>query len=210
MPDFSLPIALEKKILPAITFAGEEDVLPVAEALLKAGLNVMEIPFRTGIAENAIATIRNNYPEMNVGAGTLLSIHHLHKAIHAGAQFGLAPGLNQLVCNEANREGFPFIPGVMTPSEIELAHGLGYSIQKIFPAEQLGGVSFLKALQGPYEQLSIQFIPMGGVNIKNMSAYLQLKNVIAIGGSWFASNELIASKDYKAIENNIREALQNI
>ena len=210
MPDFSLSIAFEKKILPAITFASEEDVLPVAGALLKAGLNVMEIPFRTGIAENAITAIRNNFPEMKVGAGTLLSINHLHKAINAGAQFGLAPGLNQLVCNEANREGFPFIPGAMTPSEIESARELGFTIQKIFPAEQLGGVSFLKALQGPYEQLSIQFIPMGGVNINNMRDYLQLKNVIAIGGSWFASRELIAAKNYKAIEKNITEALRNV
>src|SRR5664279_3630921 len=204
MPDFSLSIALAKKILPAVTFDSEENVMPVAATFLKAGLSLMEIPFRTGVAEKAITLIRNNFPGMYIGAGTLLSTDQLHKAINAGAHFGLSPGLNQTVCKEAKRLGFPFIPGVMTPSDIERAGELGYTIQKIFPAEQLGGVSFLKALQGPYEQLGIQFIPMGGVNIKNMGAYLQLKNVIAIGGSWFASKELIAAKNFKAIENNIR------
>ncbi|MEO8414154.1 MAG: bifunctional 4-hydroxy-2-oxoglutarate aldolase/2-dehydro-3-deoxy-phosphogluconate aldolase [Ginsengibacter sp.] len=210
MPDFSLSIALEKKILPAVTFDNEENVLPVVETFLKAGLSLMEIPFRTGVAEKAITLIRNNFSGMYIGAGTLLSTDQLHKAINAGAHFGLSPGLNQSVCNEAKRLGFPFIPGVMTPSEMERADELGYTIQKIFPADQLGGVSFLKAMQGPYEQLGIQFIPMGGVNIQNMGAYLLLKNVIAVGGSWLASKELMRVKDYKAIADNIKAALQNI
>ncbi|HLK28798.1 MAG TPA: bifunctional 4-hydroxy-2-oxoglutarate aldolase/2-dehydro-3-deoxy-phosphogluconate aldolase [Puia sp.] len=207
MSEFSLQEALQQKILPAITFDDYTDALPIAEALLKAGLNVMEIPFRTNAAEFAITSIRKNLPEMHVGGGTLLTKEQIHKAINAGAQFGLSPGFNQNICAEAKRLNFPFIPGVMTPSEMELANELGYDVQKIFPAEQLGGISFLKAMLGPYQQLNIKFIPMGGVNLNNMNAYLQLKNVIAVGGSWLATKELIASKNYKSIEENVVAAL---
>ena len=147
---------------------------------------------------------------MHVGAGTLLTVDQLKKAIDAGAQFGLSSGLNTKVCIEAAAMKFPFIPGVMTPSEIELAYGIGYSIQKLFPAAPLGGTSFLKALLGPYDQLDLQFIPMGGVNISNMNDYLKLKNVIAVGGSWLATKEIMITKNYKAIEANVAEALQNI
>ena len=129
------------------------------------------------------------------------------KAIDAGAQFGLSPAFNQPVCNEAKLIGFPFVPGVMTPTEIELANEQGFKIQKLFPAEQLGGVSFLKAILAPYEQLKINFIPMGGVNMQNISSYIKLKNVIAVGGSWLATKELMADKNYKAIKNNVEAAL---
>jgi 2-dehydro-3-deoxyphosphogluconate aldolase/(4S)-4-hydroxy-2-oxoglutarate aldolase len=210
MNGFSLAEALSQKILPAITFDTEEHVLPVAEALLKAGLRVMEIPFRTAIAEKAIAALRKTFPEMYVGAGTLLTTGQLTKAVDAGAQFGLSPGFNQTVCNESKRIGFPFIPGVMTPSEIEFANELGYPILKLFPAGQIGAMSFLKAMQGPYEQLNVQFIPMGGVSIDNMSGYLALKNVIAVGGSWIATKELMEAKNYQAIENNVTEALHKV
>src|SRR5664279_1270295 len=98
----------------------------------------------------------------------------------------------------------------MTPSEMEQACALGFSIQKLFPAEQLGGVSFLKAMLGPYDQLNIKFIPMGGVNIENVGQYLKLKNVIAVGGSWMVTKELMAGKDYKTIEQNIAAVLQRI
>jgi 2-dehydro-3-deoxyphosphogluconate aldolase/(4S)-4-hydroxy-2-oxoglutarate aldolase len=203
---FSLQQALQQKILPAITFWNESDALPVAETFLNAGLPVMEITFRTDVAQHAIHAIRKRFPGICVGAGSLLTTEQVHKAIDAGAQFGLSPGLSQ-VCREAADLGFPFIPGVMTPSEIENANSLGYPIQKLFPAEPMGGISYLKAMLGPYEQLNIQFIPMGGVNLNNMHAYLQLKNVIAVGGSWLATNELMSAKNYKAIEQNIAAAL---
>jgi len=201
---------LQQKILPAISIEDAEHVLPVAEALLHAGLNVMEIQFRTQQAVAAIEIIRKKFPDMNIGAGTLLSVEQLHNAINAGAQFGLSSSLNSKVCNEANQMKFPFIPGVMTPSEIELANELGYTIQKLFPAEQLGGASFLKAMFGPYGQLNLQFMPMGGVNLSNINNYLQLKNVIAVGGTWLATKNMMIKKEYKAIEATIREALQHI
>jgi 2-dehydro-3-deoxyphosphogluconate aldolase/(4S)-4-hydroxy-2-oxoglutarate aldolase len=203
-----LKTILKYKILPAVVFYDEEHVLPVAEAFLNAGLNVMEIPVRTFIAFDAINAVRKKFPEMFVGAGTLLTTGSISDAINAGAQFGLSSSLNTKVCNEATAKKFPFIPGVMTPSEIEHAYDLGYSIQKIFPAAQLGGKNFLKAMLGPYEQLDLQFIPMGGVNISNMHEYLQLKNVIALGGTWLASKELLSANNFTAVYNNAIEAMK--
>jgi 2-dehydro-3-deoxyphosphogluconate aldolase / (4S)-4-hydroxy-2-oxoglutarate aldolase len=202
-----LTAVLAQKILPAVTFEMEEHILPVAEAFVKAGLLTMEIPFRTGIASKALTQIRKNFPEINLGAGTLLTAEQVTEANDAGALFGLSPGFNQQVCNEATKYKLPFIPGVMTPSEIELACLQGYAILKLFPAEQLGGLAFLKAMQGPYEQLKVQFIPMGGVNNANLKEYISLPNVIAVGGSWIATKELMNKKDYKTIEDNARKAL---
>jgi Entner-Doudoroff aldolase len=206
MNDF-LVKALQQKILPAINIEDAEYVLPVAETFLNAGLNVMEIQFRTQQAATAVEIIRKNFPGMNIGAGTLLSTEQLHNAINAGAQFGLSPSLNKTICNEAKQLAFPFIPGVMTPGEIEFAHELGYTILKLFPAAPLGGATFIKAMLGPYKQLNVQFIPMGGVNQNNMNDYLTLKNVIALGGSWLATKELISNKNFNAIYNNVVEAI---
>lgn len=210
MDVFSLAGALKQKILPAITFDSVESALPVAEALLKAGLTVMEIPFRTAVAEQAISVIRKVFPEMKVGAGTLLTLLQLKSAIDCGAQFGISPGFNQTICNEAKQSGFPFIPGVMTPSEMEAANGLDHKILKLFPAGQIGAMNFLKAMEGPYEHLKIKFIPMGGVSLQNIESYLRLSNVIAVGGSWLATKELMATKNYKAIEENVSAALMKI
>lgn len=204
-----LQSSLKQKILPAVVFKNAEDALPVAEIFAKAGLYVMEVPYRTATASKAIKVIRKNFPEICVGAGTLLSPDYLQMAIDAGAQFGLSSGFNMNVCREAARQNFPFIPGVMTPSEMEAAHTIGCSIQKLFPAEQLGGPSFLKAMLGPYEHINLQFIPMGGVNILNMENYLTLKNVIAVGGSWLATDKLISDHNYKGIEKNIEEVLKH-
>lgn len=210
MDNHFLATVLSQRILPAVTFETEEAVLPVAGAFVKAGLLTMEIPFRTGIASRAIKMIRQQFPEIHIGAGTLLTAAQVKEAKDAGAQFGLSPGFNQQICKEAVKYQLPFIPGVMTPSEIEQACSQGYSILKLFPAKQLGGLAFLKAMQGPYEQLKVQFIPMGGVNNGNLKEYINLKNVIAVGGSWIATKELMNKGDYKTIEENARKALQEI
>jgi 2-dehydro-3-deoxyphosphogluconate aldolase / (4S)-4-hydroxy-2-oxoglutarate aldolase len=207
MKDSLLINALQQKILPAVTFSSLDEVLPVTEALLKGGLQVMELPFRTEVAANAIAMIRKHFPEIHVGAGTLLSIMQVKQALDAGAQFGLAPGFNPSICKDALDNDFPFIPGVMTPSEMESAAALDFKILKLFPAAQLDGVRFLKALQDPYEPLQIQFIPMGGVSLSNLHEYLQLKNVIAVGGSWLASRELISGRQFHKITEGVRQAL---
>lgn len=201
---------LKLKLLPAITFSDSKHALPVAEALLKAGLTVMEVPFRTKEAEKAITAIKKSFPEMKVGAGTLLKPDHVQTAIDAGAEFGLSPGFNPSVALAALNQRFPFIPGVMTPSEIELSFEMGYSVLKLFPAEQVGGISFLNAMKGPYIQLNLKFIPMGGVNPGNIREYTGLKNVVAVGGSWLVTEKLMSESNYDKIYLNVREALELI
>jgi 2-dehydro-3-deoxyphosphogluconate aldolase / (4S)-4-hydroxy-2-oxoglutarate aldolase len=205
-----LTAALQQKIFPAVTFSSIDEVIPVTEALHKGGLRVMEVTFRTGVAADAIQSIRKNFPDMYIGAATLLSPAQVNEAMEAGAQFGLAPGFNPAVCAYAIKTHFPFIPGVMTPSEIELTAEMGFTILKLFPAAQLDGPVFLKALYHTYIQLQLQFIPMGGVSLENMQEYLLQKNVIAVGGSWLASRELISSKQFNSITERVKEALHRI
>ena len=205
-----LDFALHQKILPAVTFSSADEALPVAEALLRGGLRVIEVTFRTTAAAEAITMIRKNLPEMILGAGTLLSNKLLKQAMDAGAQFGLAPGFNPVVCQYALDNHFPFVPGVMTPSEIESAAGMGFEILKLFPASQLGGVHFLKAIHDPYQSLQIMFIPMGGVSLSNMNEFLQLKNVIAVGGSWLTKSECIKAREFEKITESVKEALLKI
>lgn len=205
-----LHTALNQKILPAVTFSSADDALPVAEALLRGGLRVMEVTFRTAAAAEAITMIRKKLPEMFLGAGTLLSPAQLKQAMDAGAQFGLAPGFNHGICKNAIDNDFPFIPGVMTPSEIESAAEMGFGILKLFPASQVDGVHFLKAIQEPYQSLQIKFIPMGGVSVNNMNEYLQLTNVIAVGGSWLTRSEFIRGRQFDKITESIMEALLKI
>ncbi len=202
--------ALQQRILPAVTFYSPDEALPVAEAILAGGLRVMEVPFRSVVAAKAISMIRGKFPEMFVGAGTLLTNKQMSQAIDAGAQFGLAPGFNPSICNHAIQHNFPFIPGVMTPSEIELTAEMGFRILKLFPAAQLGGMSFLRAIQSAYVQLEIQFIPMGGVSINNITEYLSLKNVIAVGGSWLATGESVAAGQFSKITEQVSAALTKI
>lgn len=201
---------LTKGILPAVTLQSEDQAIPVADALLEAGLNCMEITFRTVAAPGSIELIRKKRPEMYIGAGTLLSTEDIQQAIDAGAAFGLAPGFNPAVANYAREKKFPFIPGVFTPSEVEQAMAAGFHILKLFPVEQAGGNSYLKALYAPYAAKSIQFIPMGGVTVLNMREYLQQPNVIAIGGSWITAKNFIESKDYASITAAAGAALEQV
>jgi len=205
-----LHIALQQKILPAVTFTSAAEVLQVTEALYRGGLRVMEVTFRTGVAAEAIQMIRKEFPDIYIGAATLLSTAQVREAIEAGAQFGLAPGFNPAICDYTIKNNFPFIPGVMTPSETEVAAEKGFTILKLFPAAQIGGQAFLKALYQVYTQMQIQFIPMGGVSLQNMQEYLQQKNVIAVGGSWLASRDLISSGQFSRITEQVTEALQQI
>ena len=197
----------KNSILPAITFDDADNAIQVAEAVIKGGLDVMEVPFRTPVAQSAIKNIREAFPNFYIGAGTILTTRQVEEAKKAGAQFGLAPGFNPKVIQAAIANELPFIPGVMTPSEIELALELGCKVQKLFPAAQVGGIAMLKALAGPYGHTGVKFIPMGGVSLQNMNEFLKLSNVLAIGGSWLATKQLIASEDYNSITKNISDAI---
>jgi 2-dehydro-3-deoxyphosphogluconate aldolase/(4S)-4-hydroxy-2-oxoglutarate aldolase len=196
------------RIVPVVVIDRAEDAVPLAEALLAGGLNVMEITFRTPAAEQSIRHVRKAFPKMLVGAGTILDTDQLQQAIDAGAQFAVAPGLNEAVVKKSQLLKLPFVPGVMTPSDVEHGLALGCKLQKFFPAEVAGGVKMLKALAGPYAHTGIKFIPLGGVNADNAHAYLTLPIVAAIGGSWMVERKLIAEKSWSTIRTLTTEAVQ--
>jgi len=196
------------KLMPAVTFEKEEEALSVAEAILQGGLDVMEITFRTAIAAKAIEMVRKNFPEMKVGAGTILSVEQMNEAVDAGALFGVAPGLNAAVTRAAFKKSFPFIPGVITSSELEKALAMGCRTVKLFPCDLGGGTALIKALQGPYSHTGVKFMPMGGITISNLHQYLAYEIVAAVGGSWMADRHLIAQKEYAKIRENVRQSAE--
>lgn len=198
---------LEKRVMPAVTIERADDAVPVAEALLAGGLDIIEITFRTPDALKAIEAVRSHFPEMLVGAGTIMRAEQVDAALGAGAQFGVAAGLNRSVVEKAQQANLPFVPGVATPSEIERGLELDCQLQKFFPAEAAGGVPMLQALAGPFCHTGLKFIPLGGISPANAPSYLELPIVGAIGGSWIASTKLIAAKDWTQITKNTTEVL---
>ncbi|MBP1596729.1 MAG: 2-dehydro-3-deoxyphosphogluconate aldolase/4-hydroxy-2-oxoglutarate aldolase [Acidobacteria bacterium] len=197
----------EKRIVPVVVLDHEELAEPLAETLLGAGLDVMEITFRTAAAAAAIHRLSAQYPDLLLGAGTILEPDQLRRAVEAGARFAVAPGLNECVVAAAQEMGIAMVPGVMTPSEIEKAMSLECFTLKFFPAEQAGGVAMLKAFEGPYGHTGIKFIPTGGIHPANMRSYLERPSVAAIGGSWMVEKKLIAARDWGRIGQLTREAL---
>ena len=197
----------QKRLLPVVVIDRAEDAPLLAEALLEAGLNIVEITLRTDAAIESIEVILNDFPEMVVGAGTILDTDVIQGLVDIGVQFGVSPGLNEAVVAEARRLGLPFLPGVVTPTEVERAITLDLKLLKFFPAEQAGGPAFLKALAGPYSNTGVRFIPLGGINLANAANYLALPMVAAVGGSWFVSRELINSGNFGEITRLTREAL---
>ncbi len=204
---FAVARVLEARLMPAVGVSSPEDAVTVARAFLAGGLAVMEITFRSEGAPQCVAAVRAQVPEMTVGAGTLLNPAQVALAIQSGAQFGVTPGFNPEVVRAANAAGFPLIPGIATAGELEQALALGCCAVKAFPAEQLGGIAFLKALSGPYLQTGIKIIPMGGVGPANAAAYAALPIVGALGGSWMAAPELIKAKDWAGITALVRQAV---
>lgn len=198
---------LAKRIVPVVVLDRVESAEPLAEALLAGGLDIMEITFRTAAAEASIQRIAARFPEILLGAGTLLDKDQVQRARDAGAVFGLAPGLNPAIIATAGMVGLQFTPGVMTPSEVELALSLGCQLLKFFPAEVAGGVTMLKALAGPYAHTGVKFIPTGGVSSGNLASYLKLPVVAAIGGSWMVDKQLVNDGNWTEITRLTREAL---
>lgn len=195
------------KILAVVVIDDPQNAVPVARALLDGGIDVMELAFRTEHSLEALRQIRRNVPEMYVGAGTILRPDQVSAAREAGAFFGVSPGLNEAVVQEALVHKFPFAPGLMTPSEIEKALGLGCRTVKLFPAEAAGGIGYMKAIWAPYKHLNLRFLPLGGLNISNAAGYMRESSVLAIGGSWLAPAALIKEKRWEKITENARAAV---
>lgn len=192
-------------VLPVVTIDDAAHAAPLARVLLASGVSTVEITLRTPAALDAIRAISQAAPEMIVGAGTVLSADDLDAAIAAGARYALSPGGTPKLMKAARKRAIPFIPGVATASEIQRGLELGYTHFKFFPAEQLGGVSSLKALAGPLPQA--RFCPTGSITAEKAPAYLALANVLCVGGSWIAPADKIKSGDWGAIEAAAKAAV---
>jgi len=190
---------LKQRLLCIAVVDDPDDAMPLAEALLAGGLRTMEIPFRTAAAAESVKRIRELLPEMAIGAGTLLTIDQVQRAVAAGAQFGVAPGLNELVLQAAQECRLPFFPGVLTPTEVDRALNLGWKHLKFFPAEPAGGAPLLQALAAPFAHTGVKFVPTGGITAARLSDYLAVPEVAAVGGSWMAGRKLVAEKAWSKI-----------
>ena len=194
------------RIVPVIVISDAEKAVPLARALCDGGLPCAEVTFRTAQAADSIRAITKALPDMLVGAGTVLTTAQVDEALDAGAKFMVAPGLNPETVRYCKSKGVPILPGVITPSEIESALSLGLDTLKFFPAEAAGGIKMLKSLSSPYG--SVRFVPTGGITASNLASYLELKNVLACGGSWMVKDELIKNGDFKKITELTREAVR--
>ena len=179
--------------------------IPVTEALLEGGVDAVELTLRTPVALDAALAIKKELPEMTLGIGTVLTPGQVKAIADAGADFAVAPGCNPGVIQEAQRHGLSFAPGIMTPTDIELAIEQGCRVLKYFPAESTGGLKHLAGMAAPYQYLGLTFIPLGGIDMETAGTYLASPLITAIGGSWVAKRGLIQSEDWEAITRNAKE-----
>lgn len=194
----------DTRIVAVLIIDDAADAVSVARALLDGGVDCMELTLRTDAAIDSIHQICRDVPEMLVGAGTVLTPRQVSEVKAAGAAFGVAPGMNPRVVNEAQKIGLPFAPGVCTPTDIELALERDCRLLKFFPCGPCGGLEYLRSIAAPFSHLGVKFIPLGGVNEANVEAYLREPLVLAVGGSWLAPREQIRRRDWDGITRNAR------
>ncbi len=195
-----------QRIIAVLVVDRAEDGVPLARALLEGGVDMMELTLRTDDALEALRRIAQEVPEMTVGAGTVLTPEQVRQVQDAGAAFAVSPGTNPRVLKAAQDAGISFAPGIVTPSDIEQALEFGCRLLKFFPCEPSGGLTYLKSIAAPFAHLGVRFIPLGGLTVKNMAAYLADPLVAAIGGSWLAPRDLIRAGDWTQIATLAREA----
>ncbi|MDR1400747.1 MAG: bifunctional 4-hydroxy-2-oxoglutarate aldolase/2-dehydro-3-deoxy-phosphogluconate aldolase [Endomicrobium sp.] len=195
-------------IVPVITLDNVDHAIPLAKALRAGGINCAEITFRTKAAKESIEAISQKFPQILIGAGTVLTMQHVDEAIYAGAKFIVSPGLNTKIVKYCIEKNITVIPGCSSASDIEAALELGLDTVKFFPAENIGGVNTIKSLSAPYSNMN--FMPTGGISLKNINSYLSFKKVIACGGSWIASKELINKDDFVSITKLSKEVISVI
>lgn len=197
MPDFSSLVG-KARVVPVLTIADAADAIPLAQALVRGGLPVLEVTFRTAAAAEAIRLIADNVPGAIVGAGTITQPRHFADAVKAGAMFGVSPGTTAALVEAAKDSPLPYLPAAITASEVMTLLDAGYAFQKYFPAAAHGGVFGLNQLAGPLP--GVKFCPTGGLDQSNAADYLACKNVFAVGGSWPAPNKLVEAKAWAQIE----------
>jgi 2-dehydro-3-deoxyphosphogluconate aldolase/(4S)-4-hydroxy-2-oxoglutarate aldolase len=193
-------------IVPVVKIDRIEDALPLAKALCEGGLPCAEITFRTEAAAEAIRIMATNYPEMLIGAGTVLTTKQVDEAVEAGASFIVSPGLNPKVVKYCVDKGIPVTPGCANPSDVEQAIELGLDVVKFFPAEAAGGLNMIKSMAAPY--VNMKFMPTGGISAKNLNSYLDFNKIIACGGSWMVNGDYINAGDFDKIKALTKEAVE--
>lgn len=193
-------------IIPVIVIEDEAKAVPLARALVKGGLPVLEVTFRTKAAAAAIAAIKKEVPEAIVGAGTLLTPQMVKDAKAAGAVFGVAPGFDPVVAQAAKEADLPFCPGIATASELSQALTAGAKMVKFFPAEAAGGVKMIKNFLGAFRFTGVKFMPTGGVNLSNVGDYLAVPEIVCCGGTWIVPKDALANNDWATIEKLAADA----
>lgn len=191
-------------VMPVIVLERVADAVPLAKALVSGGIRVLEVTLRTPVALACVSAIRDAVPDAIVGVGTIASAADMEASKDAGAAFGVSPGASPALLKKAAELGFPFLPGVMTPSDVMAAIDAGYTAMKLFPAREAGGIGMLKALGGPFPH--VVFCPTGGIDASSAPDFLALSNVACVGGSWLAPQSLVAKQDWAQIERLARAA----
>ena len=192
-------------VVPVVVLNDVKDAEPLAKALCQGGLPCAEVTFRTDAAEESIRIMTEKYPEMLVGAGTVLTTEQVDRAVNAGAKFIVSPGLNPTVVKYCVDKGIPVTPGTSNPSDVEMAISLGLDVVKFFPAEAAGGINMIKAMAAPYTQM--KFMPTGGINAKNINSYLAFDKILACGGSWMVKGDMIKAGEFDKIKDMTAEAV---
>ena len=193
-------------IVPVVVLNDVKDAEPLAQALCDGGLPCAEVTFRTDAAEESIRRMTESFPDMLVGAGTVLTIDQVDRAVAAGAKFIVSPGLNPKIVKYCNEKGVLIIPGCANPSDVEQAIENGLSVVKFFPAEQAGGLNYIKAIAAPYTGL--KFMPTGGINPKNVRSYLAYDKILACGGSWMVKGDLVQAGEFDKVRELVKEAVE--
>ncbi len=205
MQDKIIEILQISPIVPVVVIENIKDAVPLAQSLIEGGIHIIEVTLRSSCALEAIELIAKNVPKMCVGAGTILNPTQLEQAQNRGAEFLISPGLTIKLLEYAKKKDMPLIPGVSSSSEVMQALELGYSALKFFPAEYCGGVKLLNAFNGPFK--GVKFCPTGGISADNMRSYLNLENVLCVGGSWLTPKNLIQNKEWDKITEICKRSL---
>ncbi|MBH0308188.1 bifunctional 4-hydroxy-2-oxoglutarate aldolase/2-dehydro-3-deoxy-phosphogluconate aldolase [Helicobacter pylori] len=205
MQDKIIEVLQISPIVPVVVIENIKDAVPLAQSLIEGGIPIIEVTLRSSCALEAIELIAKNVPKMCVGAGTILNPTQLEQAQNRGAEFLISPGLTIKLLEHAKKKDMPLIPGVSSSSEVMQALELGYNALKFFPAEYCGGVKLLNAFNGPFK--GVKFCPTGGISADNMRSYLNLENVLCVGGSWLTSKDLIQNKEWDKITEICKRAL---
>ena len=192
-------------VVPVVVLDDAANAVPTAKALLAGGIDVMEITFRTAAAGDSIRAVAESCPEMLVGAGTVLTIDQVDRAVAAGAKFIVSPGFDPEIVDYCLSKDILVLPGCITPSEVAQGVKRGLKVLKFFPAEQAGGLAMIKAMAAPYT--NVKFMPTGGISAKDLAEYLSFGKIAACGGSWMVKADLVDNKEYDKIAEMTKEAV---